>query len=488
MITLSSKTTITIKPKEPSSSDIPAEELSASGKDFASSFANLLNGFKLGKDDKKPGDNSALVLDLKGDKEELSLKDIKSKESLLSLLKGEDVTEDLEDDIKLNENLTSALSLKDLKQLIKDAKQFLQNQFPKNDNTAKLDLKDLPQTLKGLAKMAEKFGIDISKITMESVKELSKNVDDSVSTDEVLDIKQKFSVKKHINLTDSHNDITSTKETIKNQENLSKIFSKDIQNMPLFKAQSKKVATTQDMVNINRSNVQNIETITPKKRADETLKMLLKGEKVAKKDMTGLTQDFSVATARVISSAKVDNTKNLEYLLSGADKDDTTSSNITTKIDTQTPLKADSFEVKLNEAKQMTKYLSNDVKTAIDNYKAPFTRVKVQLNPQNLGEVDLTIVQRGKNLHINLSSNNTAINALAMNANDLKVQLQNNGINNASLNFNNNPQSQDGSAANQQHNHQGRHQEASKEYNYFDVNEENEEILSSLEIVVPYYA
>ena len=88
----------------------------------------------------------------------------------------------------------------------------------------------------------------------------------------------------------------------------------------------------------------------------------------------------------------------------------------------------------------MVKYLSQDVKSAINDYKSPFTRVQVQLHPQKLGEIDLTVVQRGKNLHINLSSNNAAVNTLAMNANDLKVQLNNNGINNASLNFNSNPQ------------------------------------------------
>ena len=143
--------------------------------------------------------------------------------------------------------------------------------------------------------------------------------------------------------------------------------------------------------------------------------------------------------------------------------------------------------MKINEAKQMTKYLSQDVKQAIEDYKSPFTRVKLQLNPQKLGEVDLTIVQRGKNLHINLSSNNIAINALALNANDLKAQLTNNGINNATLNFNNNSQGEN-SGANQQQQQRHNEQKAQNEYNYFETQETNEEILSSLEIVVPHYA
>ena len=156
-------------------------------------------------------------------------------------------------------------------------------------------------------------------------------------------------------------------------------------------------------------------------------------------------------------------------------------------MDGLTTHKSDSFEVKLNEAKQMVKYISQDVKTAIEDYKSPFTRVKVQLNPQKLGEVDLTIVQRGKNLHVNISSNNTAINTLSMNANELRTQLSNNGINNATLNFNSG--SENGSSNNEhqqnRHNEQNR---ADEEYNYFNNEEQNEEVLSSLEIVIPSYA
>jgi flagellar hook-length control protein FliK len=194
-----------------------------------------------------------------------------------------------------------------------------------------------------------------------------------------------------------------------------------------------------------------------------------------------LTADFSVATARVIApQATTQAAKSLEQLLRG-DASETQS-----KTDGLNVHKADSFEVKLNEAKQMIKYLSQDVKTAIEDYKSPFTRVKVQLNPQKLGEVDLTVVQRGKNLHVSLSSNNAAINTLAMNANELRAQLSNSGINNATLNFNN----QDGSSsqAGQQEQHRQREQRAHDEYSYFENEEQSEEILSSLEIVVPNYA
>ena len=133
----------------------------------------------------------------------------------------------------------------------------------------------------------------------------------------------------------------------------------------------------------------------------------------------------------------------------------------------------------------MIKYISQDVKNAIQDYKSPFTRIKVQLNPQKLGEVDLTIVQRGKNLHVNISSNNSAINTLSMNANELRAQLSNNGINNATLNFNNQQDSNQNTSSQQQNRQNER--KADEEYNYYNE-EDNEEIISSLEIVVPNYA
>ena len=200
-----------------------------------------------------------------------------------------------------------------------------------------------------------------------------------------------------------------------------------------------------------------------------------------------LTADFSVATAKVIApNATSESTKALESLLHGErDSAKSDTSVATSKTEGITIHKADSFEVKLNEAKQMIKYLSADVKTAIEDYKSPFTRVKIQLNPQKLGEIDLTVVQRGKNLHVNLSSNSAAINTLSMNVNELRAQLNNSGINNATLNFNN--QSENNQQSSQQQNRQNE-QEAREEYNYFENEESNEEILSSLEIVVPNYA
>lgn len=363
----------------------------------ALSFSELLRGVSEKKDDKII-QNGALVLALD---EEVSA-DTKASSikatALLELLKGEQ-KEASKLPLELNPEATKDLTHKEIKVLIKDAKEYLKNKIISSEGFKKVETENLPKTLKGLVQVAKKFGIDIGKITLEEVKQSTVVLSQQVKVEQVL---------------------------------------KEIKDTRLFKAQSIKEITTEQLVNTKIGTLR-------------------------------ATRDVS---------------KSLETLLRGETKESTQNQ----KLDGLNIAKADSFEIKLNEAKQMTKYLSADVKTAIEDYKSPFTRIKVALNPQRLGSVELTVIQRGKNLHINISSNNAAINALALNANDLKVQLNNSGINNASLNFNNNsPSLEQGSFGQQQRNFQNE-KEAKDEYNYFGNEEKNEEILNSLEIVVPYYA
>ncbi len=456
------------------------------------SFSDLLQGIVTKKGDKNAPESGPLLLSLEDTQEQTSGTKQTKNDILLSLLKGETIQED-ETSLELNPKITQSLTQDELKTLVKDAKEYLKNKLISSDDFKRSEIKELPKTLKGLAEVANKYGIDISKITLEEVqaevKTVSKEQKDTLKQQSPISLEKLEEDERPLKLqttkkTQQATDDTLEKIDLQEENKLDKratIAHKELKTTPLFKAQTTSEYTTQEMVH---TKLQTIEQKNPKQKADETLKLLLQGEKVSKMDNRGFTADFSVATARVVApSAPTQAEKTLESLLKGDTKEEMSTAS---KVDTISTPKADSFEVKLNEAKQMTKYLSQDVKTAIEDYKSPFTRVKVQLNPQRLGEVDLTIVQRGKNLHINLSSNNVAINTLAMNANDLKVQLQNNGINNASLNFSNSSQGGDSSAGQQNQHHQQR--EAGEEYNYFSQQEENEEILSSLEIVVANYA
>lgn len=462
------------------------------------SFSELLKGVS-SKKDGKGIQNGALVLSLAADAKDIKMtaKTSTKEQSLLALLKNNKKEaaiekEDAKELVELNPKLASALTPSEIKTLVSDAKEYLKAQILKSDDYKRSQIKNLPKTLKGLAEMAKKFGVDVSKITLEEVqpkkfdlKELKTEKKDTkeakTETTNTKETKVKHSHTKEAKSEQKADTIVDVDALKQEKVAKSDASKEDMKSMTLFKAQSSsKEYTTEQLVQTKVNSTFKVEDKSPKSKADETLKLLLRGEKPSMENPR-LTADFSVATAKVLApEASTEMTKSLEKLLQG-DKEESKSN---AKVDGLTTHKADSFEVKLNEAKQMVKYLSSDVKTAIEEYKAPFTRVKVQLNPQRLGEVDLTIVQRGKNLHVSISSNNTAINTLAMNANELKTQLSNNGINNATLNFNN---GSDNPGSNQQQGQRQNQKQAHEEYNYFENEENNEEILSSLEIVVPRY-
>jgi len=563
MISLDVKSEVKTSSSSPLSLSTPSDEPKVS-------FSQLLKGVSDKKDDKVI-QNGALILSLGSDeKDTKDLKGMSKLDTLMSLLKSEE-TLVKDEPIELHPKLTQSLSPKEIKVLVKDAKEYLKDKIESSDGYIKSQVKDLPKTLKGLASLAKKFDIDISKITVEevqpsNVKEIPKDlktkalhVEEIVKDKEVKvqtsplkelvkdkevktqaspikeiatskevkvqasaikeiatskevktqaspikeiamskevvkdkEVKTQTSPIKEISTSKEVKteaspikELATNKEVVKEQLNDEKFVQvqKDIKATPLFKAKAEvQHTTTEQIVQVRTNSSVIVEQKTPKDKADETLKLLLRGEKPAMSN-PNLTADFSVATAKVIApNATTNAAQSLDTLLHGESSSEQTPSS---KVDGLSTHKAGDFEVKLNEAKQMIKYLSADVKTAIEDYKSPFTRVKVQLNPQRLGEVDVTIVSRGKNLHVNISSNNVAINTLAMNANDLKVQLSNNGINNASLNFNNN--SQDGQNTPQQQQNRQNERQANEEYNYFDNEEANEEIISSLEIVVPQY-
>lgn len=531
--------------KAPSSSS--PLNLSTLGEKPLVSFADLLKGVSNTKD-VKAVQNGSLVLSLNEQTTAKTEKTSSKTQILASLMQSEEkkASKNSEELLELNPKVVATLSKEEIKELVHEAKNYLKSKIQESDGYKKAEIKELPTTLKGLVEVAKKFDIDMSKITLEEVRSSSKNISQTLVQEdgktealkerapekkglkaetptekELSSQKQEFKTE----LTQEQKELKSEmpKEAVQEKKELKSEMPKELghekqksviaqsevatqaqlkelrsdekareipnelKETPLFKAQTPLQHTsTEQIVQVKAGNVtQKTEQKAPKERADETLSLLLRGEK-ASGENASLTADFSVATAKVVAPSAPHENKNLEQLLQGDSFSSQQSENQSAKLESIATHKADSLEVKMNEAKQMIKYLSDDVKSAIDDYRSPFTRVKVQLNPQNLGEVDLTVVQRGKNLHVNISSNNTAINTLSMNINELRVQLNNSGINNATFNFSSGSQGGDANAnAGQQQQQNG--QKAHQEYNYFENEETHEEILSSLEIIVPRY-
>ena len=137
--------------------------------------------------------------------------------------------------------------------------------------------------------------------------------------------------------------------------------------------------------------------------------------------------------------------------------------------------KADAaLSVKMAEGRQLVSQLSGEIKEAIENYKPPFTKLTMKLKPEKLGEIDVTMVQRGNNVHINLSSNSQALAMLQQQSGDLKMALTELGFGEASMKFTQGDQSRQ---QQQQHSTNERYQEMAK----LDDN------IEMLELIVPKY-
>jgi len=501
------------------------------------SFSDLLRGVSE-KKDAKGIQNGSLILSLGSEAKNVKPLGVDLKSEKISLKNGNEpvLLTDEEELLEINPKLLSSLTKEEMKTLIVEAKNYLKEKIQESDGYKRAQIKELPKTLGGLVEVAKKFDIDISKISFEElkgstkdhtalkdvrseivkeiksdvsaasqkepVKEAAKDATPLVKDASTKELRQEMPKEMSKEMPASSKSAEAHEKNMQrsaaaaqaNDAQVSKEIDrgekftqtqKEIKETPLFKAQVQQHTTTEQIVQAKSINMQKTEERTPKSKADETLKLLLREEKPSVNNLA-LTADFSVATAKVIAPAPTqDGMRTLEQLLAG-DLSSSEQNAPSAKTESLTAHKADSFEVKLNEAKQMIKYISNDIKNAIDDYRSPFTRVKIQLNPAHLGEVDLTVVQRGKNLHVNISSNNAAVNTLAMNANELRVQLNNNGINNATLNFSNGSGSGDANTGSQ-HQQRQNEQRAHEEYGYFENEEIHEEMLSSLEIIVPRY-
>ena len=119
---------------------------------------------------------------------------------------------------------------------------------------------------------------------------------------------------------------------------------------------------------------------------------------------------------------------------------------------------------------------SSNLKEQVAAYKSPFMRFNITLNPLNLGEVEITMVNRGNNLHINFSSNTQTMNLFLQNQAEFKNSLVNMGFTELEMNF---------SDQNQQKKEQG--QKSYKNNSKFDLDDDITMPAPSLELVIPRY-
>lgn len=90
------------------------------------------------------------------------------------------------------------------------------------------------------------------------------------------------------------------------------------------------------------------------------------------------------------------------------------------------------------QAKENLKSFAHLLREEVQNYKPPLTKLSMELNPRNLGALELTITKKGKDLHVQVVSNANALGLFLQNQVDFKNHLAQVGFDNVDLSFSSN--------------------------------------------------
>lgn len=379
---------------------------------------------------------------------------------LQTLLNGKETT-------LISSELLGNMTNDQMRTLINRAKDYLKNEISAKSPEYQADPKSLPKTLGGLLKLAEKLGLEPQSISLSTI---IKEPEEKASFPNELLSKPLFEAKAVAALPVSVAEESAPIEAI--TQLLSELKNKEQKN-------TKSLSTEKPV----QEKSEKVET--------QPLTTLLQAidKKEVKTTSPSVTEKVDPIKIASTSTASTNKTDALVALLKESN-DAKEAKAESTKVEGESPkalhvAKADSLEVKAKEAQQSMRHFASDLKEAVQEYKPPFTRLTMKLNPEKLGEVEVTLVQRGNNVHVNIQSNNTgSVAFLAHNATELKAQLAQQGITNATMNFMSGGDSQNQQSGQQQQQQQQRF----RAYESFEELKLNEEQLSALEIIIPNYA
>lgn len=141
------------------------------------------------------------------------------------------------------------------------------------------------------------------------------------------------------------------------------------------------------------------------------------------------TSTTSVQTLSERQSEQVAKADEIDFGISSDDKSELNAALKDLSQVSRSELKSD-----LN-LKETFRNFAQDFKEQMQTYKPPITRFNITLNPSNLGEVEVTLVQRGQNLHISFNTNTSTMNLFIQNQAEFKNSLVNMGFTGLEMNF-----------------------------------------------------
>ena len=424
----------------------------------------------------------------------------------------------------LPKEMVSVLSNDQVRTLIQKAKEFLKSEITAKAPEYQIDVKALPKTLMGLVEMANKIGIDMSSITLstldDSTQTLSKDVPASLLSKNLFELKespkaQPLAAPKTVDvITQLLAQTKAVKVQDKPIKESEKAASQPLQsllkgldtaaNPVVSKAQPVSVQAQPVSVPAQPVSVPAQPVSVPAQPVSvpaqpvsvpaQPVSVPAQPVSVPAQPVSVQAQPVSLIAEEAVfkeipKTATFTATNVLATLLRGNDdieKSEKSKEKNPSLEESPKFLQVHtdgSIEVKSKEAVQSLSHFATNLKEVAENYKPPFTRITMKLNPEKLGEVEVTLVQRGNNIHVNIqSANASSVTFLAQNAMELRTQLAQQGVSNATMNFMSGGENQSQNPNPQQQ------QNRFQAYKSLSDLESNGEQLSALEIILPHYA
>ena len=336
------------------------------------------------------------------------------------------------------------------------------------------------KNLEDLLNLSEKFNLGLSKI--------------KITKDGIEALKSEF---KNLNSKGFFSNI----QPINNAININSLTKKDIESTISKLENSDKNILSKLMlgqsVDINKdSKNTNLNDDEPKIQVKSEPKIDLKSDlkPEPKTDISNKTQSISSVDdylanimQKAIKESSEQSSKSLnESLNISSSSSETTSDKGSENFDNQNGsnqatkdiinmAKLDSKEPKAH-LRQVFDNFATQLQEKISEYKPPITRFHLTLNPGNLGEVEVTLINRGSNLHINFNSNTQTMQLFMQHQAEFKASLVNMGFSELSMNFSDN-------ANKEQNQNQGKRAKFNLEANEEEINQEE----TILEVILPKY-
>uniref|UniRef100_UPI00366D5955 flagellar hook-length control protein FliK n=1 Tax=Campylobacter coli TaxID=195 RepID=UPI00366D5955 len=340
-------------------------------------------------------------------------------------------------------------------------------------STQKTNSKDsgslLSQTLKNLdsilsSKESKHEKNDKVKSKIEEDTTDTKNTLKNIKNDEFAkNLTEELNIKDKKNQ-DNLNKDNNLKDLNKESKDLNKDFNKELNknqeknnlNQENIQDQNKNLKNNDQNLNLDKNlnkeivkDTQNlVSNLTHLTQKDFNLNKELKNNNKENKDIKQNFFDQKLNFENLNKTQVVQNKENNANFNNNTNKETFTQEQTKThsenvdknSLDELNSLVKDLNKISQNNTKNITpketlQYFSQDLKEAVDQYKAPITKLSINLNPNNLGEVEVTLIQRGNNLHINFNSNTNAMNLFIQNQAEFKNSLVNMGFTGLEMNF-----------------------------------------------------